>query len=83
MKGREDMKKLIRTVPKSNGDDYDIHEDIMIVDMPMIVLNESHDPKDSVCIGCCKNKPLEGKDFCKECQEKLDNGIQIDMMNNV
>lgn len=77
------MKKLIRTVPKSNGDDYDIHKDIMMLDIPMVVLNESHDQNDCVCIGRSKNKPLEDKDFCIEHQKKLDNGIEIDMMNNV
>lgn len=77
------MKKLIRTVPKSKGDDFAVHEDIMRLDIPMIYENESHDPKDCVCMGCYKHKPLNDICICKDCQEKMDKGIPFDIPEGV
>jgi hypothetical protein len=77
------MKKLIRTVPKPKGDDFAVHEDIMMLDIPAIIENESHDPKNCVCIGCSKKKELEGKGLCKECWDKKNKGIQFNTINRV
>ena len=63
------MKTLKRTVPKPKGDDFAVHEDIMMLDIPIVTENESHDFKDCECMGCYKKKELDGRDLCKECQD--------------
>lgn len=59
------MKTLKRTVPKPKGDDFAVHEDIMMLDIPVVIENESCDFKDCAYKGCYKKKELEDKDLCK------------------